>query len=100
MVWRVLNVSDQLKHPSKDYVKKIIDSDLGKKYRERLKQIWDPLFSDAKGGKIDFVKLLEQAKSVKISEKALAAFKDFAENYNTISSNCIDSPKIDTRAQK
>ena len=100
MVWRVLNVSDQLKHPSKDYVKKIIDGDLGKKYRERLKQIWDPLFSDAKGGKIDFVKLLEQVKSVKISEKALAAFKDFAENYNTISSNCIDSPKIDTRAQK
>ena len=100
MVWRVLNVSDQLKHPGKDYVKQIVDGEAGKKYRERLKQIWDPLFSDAKGGKIDFVQLLEQAKSVKISEKALAAFKDFAENYNTISSNCIDSPKIDTRAQK
>ena len=100
MVWRILNTSDQLKHPGKEYVKQIVDGDVGKKYRERLKKIWDPLFSDAKGGKIDFTKLLEQAKTVKISEKALAAFREFAESYDTISSNCIDSPKIDTRAQK
>ena len=100
MVWRVLNVSDQLKHPSKDYVKQIVNGETGKKYRERLKAVWDPLFSDAKGGKIDFVKLLEQAKSVDISESALRSFEEFAEDYDKILANCIESPKIDTRAQR
>ena len=34
-----------------------------------------------------------------IPEKQLQAFKDFADNYDTITSNCIESPKIDTRTQ-
>ena len=100
MVWRVLNTQDQLKHPSLKYCKQIVDGEAGRKYRERLRKIWDPLFSEAKGGKIDFAQLLGQAKSVKISEKALSAFKEFAESYDRISADCIESPKIDTRAQK
>lgn len=99
MVWRVLNTSDQLKHPGKDYVKQIVNGDVGKKYRERLKAVWDPLFSDAKGGKVDFVKLFEQAKNVDIPEKALQLFQQFSENYDTIVANCVEQPKIDTRAQ-
>lgn len=71
MVWRILNTSDQLKHPSLKYCKQVLEGDFGKKYREQLKKAWDPLFSESKGGKIDFVKLLEQAKVVNISEKAL-----------------------------
>ena len=97
MVWRVLNLNDQLKHPNKEYVKSIVNGEAGKKYREKLKSIWDPVFSEAKGGKIDFVTLFEQAKNVKIPEKALKLFQEFAENYETISANCIESPKIDTR---
>ena len=100
MVWRVLNLNDQLKHPGKDYAKAIIEGPEGKKYRERLAQIWDPLFSKEKGGKIDFNELFKQAKNVKIPEKALKAYTDFASQYEKIKSNCIDSPKIDTRTQQ
>lgn len=99
MVWRVLNVADQLKHPGKDWAKAIVEGEEGKKYRERLKAIWDPVFSKAKGGKIDFVALFEQAKDLKIPEKQLKLWKDFAENYDKIVSACCDSPKIDTRTQ-
>lgn len=100
MVWRILNTSDQLKHPSLKYCKSIVNGEFGTKYRERLKKIWDPIFSDAKGGKIDFVRLLEQSKVVEIQPKALQAFQQFADNYDNIVANCIESPKIDTRAQK
>lgn len=99
MVWRVLNIKDQLKHPGKDYAKAIVDGVMGKKYRAQLAKIWDPLFADAKGGKIDFEELFKQAKNVKISEKALKAYSDFANQYDKIKANCIDSPKIDTRTQ-
>lgn len=99
MVWRVLNVKDQLKHPGKDYAKAILESDIGKKYRDRLAEIWNPLFDSTKGGKIDFAQLFTAAKNVKISKNAIKAFQDFAEQYDKIKANCIDSPKIDTRAQ-
>ena len=99
MVWRVLNVKDQLKHPGKDYAKAILESDIGKKYRDRLAEIWNPLFDAAKGGKIDFAQLFTAAKNVKISKNAIKAFQDFAEQYDKIKANCIDSPKIDTRTQ-
>lgn len=99
MVWRVINLKDQLKHPGKDYAKQIVDGEQGKKFRERLAKIWDPLFSKEKGGKIDFKTLFDYAKNVKISEKSLKAFQDFAEQYEKIKSASIDSPKIDTRTQ-
>lgn len=99
MVWRVLNTKDQLKQPSLKYSKEIIDSEYGKKFRDQLKKIWDTLFSDAKGGKIDFEALFSQAKDVNIPEKSLKLYKDFADNYDTIVANCCTSPKIDTRAQ-
>ncbi len=97
LVWRVLNTADQLKHPDKDFSKAILDSDIGKKYRDRLKAIWDPLFEESKGGKIDFEQLFSQAKDVKIPDKALKLFKDFADRYDEIKSSCIEKPKIDTR---
>lgn len=100
MVWRVLNIDDQNKHPSLSYCKEIVNGDFGKKYRDRLREIWDPLFAESRGGSIDFVRLLEQAKVVKISENALKLFQEFQENYEKITANCIESPKIDTRAQK
>lgn len=99
MVWRVLNVGDQLKHPSKDFAKEIVNGDEGARYRKQIKKIWDPIFSDAKGGKIDFTELFKKAEGLNIPEKQLQAFKDFADNYDTITSNCIESPKIDTRTQ-
>ena len=99
MVWRVLNTSDQLKHPGKDFAKSIIDGAEGKKFRESLKKTWDPLFSEAKGGKIDFKAMLSQAKNVDIPEKYIDLYQKFADNYEQIEANCISSPKIDTRAQ-
>lgn len=99
-VWRVLNTADQLKQPGLKYAQSIIEGEVGNKFREKLGKIWDPLFDQKKGGKIDFIQLFEQAKNVHISEKALKAFKDFADNYETIKEACIEKPKIDTRRQK
>lgn len=62
--------------------------------------MWDPLFAKNKGGKIDFVELFKQAKTLRIKEDALNQFKDFQENYQEITDNCIESPAIDTRTQK
>ena len=69
----------------------------GKKFRDQLKKIWDPLFSDAKGGKIDFEAHFKQAKGIDISDKQIKLYKDFADNYDTIVANCCTAPKIDTR---
>ena len=99
MVWRVLNTSDQLKHPGKDFAKQIVDGEQGKKFREALKKHWDPLFSENKGGKIDFKEILSQTKNVDIPSKYIDLYSNFAENYDQIKANCIDSPKIDTRTQ-
>lgn len=99
MVWRVLNTSDQLKHPGKDFAKSILDGNEGKRFRDVLRKTWDPLFSEAKGGKIDFKALLSQAKNVDIPEKYIELYQRFADNYDQIKSNCIESPKIDTRTQ-
>lgn len=99
MTWRVLNTKDQLKQPSLKYSKEIVDGEIGKKFRDQLKKVWDPLFSEAKGGKIDFEALFKQAKGLDIPEKPLKLYKDFADNYDTIVANCCTSPKIDTRAQ-
>ena len=99
MVWRVLNISDQLKHPGKDFAKSIIEGNEGKRFRETLKKIWDPLFSEAKGGKIDFKALLSQAKNVDIPEKYIELYQKFADNYDIIVADCCTSPKIDTRVQ-
>ena len=99
MVWRVLNLQDQLKQPDLNYSKEIVNGEEGKKYRQQLAKIWDPLFASNKGGKIDFVELFKQAKELNIPEKQLKMYQDFAENYDKIKANCIDSPKIDTRTQ-
>ena len=96
-VWRVINVADQLKRPDKDRIKAMIQSKTGEKYRAFLKSVWDPLFAESKGGKIDFEQLFSQAKDVQIPEKALKLFKQFAESYDEIKANCIEKPKIDTR---
>lgn len=100
MVWRLINLEDQLKAPSKEQVKGVVDGESGRKYRDRLAKIWDPLFQDSGSGKIDFQTLLGQAKDAGISEKALKLFGDFRDAYGQIKSDCIESPKIDTRAQK
>lgn len=99
MVWRVINTADQLKHPGLKWSKEIVEGEDGKKYRERLAKIWDPLFSEDKGGKVDFEELFKQAKGLDIPEKAMKMYKDFREQYPKIKSAAIDSPKIDTRTQ-
>ena len=99
MVWRVLNVSNQLKHPGKDFAKAIVGGEDGKRFRSALKKAWDPLFSKAKGGKIDFKAILSQAKNVDIPEKYIDMYQKFADNYERITADCIESPKIDTRTQ-
>lgn len=99
LVWRVINTADQLKHPGIDFSKAVVDGDAGKKFRDEIAKVWDPLFSQAKGGKIDFKAVFSQAKDAKIPEKYLDAFQKFADNYDKIKANCIDSPKIDTRTQ-
>ncbi len=98
LVWRLINVDDQLKAPNSTQIKEVLNGETGEKYRRRLTQIWDPLFSESKGGKIDFQKLLEQAKSVGISDKAMKLFGEFREGYDQIKSACMENPKIDTRA--
>jgi len=35
-------------------VKSILNGEEAKNFRDRIASIWDPLFSKAKGGKIDF----------------------------------------------
>lgn len=60
----------------------MLNGETGEKYRQRLTQIWDPLFSKSKGGKIDFQKLLEQAKFVGISDKAMKLFGEFRDEYD------------------
>lgn len=100
MVWRLINLGDQLKHPAIDQVKNVLDSKEGQRYRNRIKEIWDPMFSSSKGGKVDFVELFKQSKSLGIKEEILKEFQGFRENYQTISKNCMETPKIDTRTQK
>ena len=99
LVWRVLNVSDQLKHPGIDFSKAILDGETGKAFREQIQKVWDPLFLDSKSGKIDFKAIFSQAKDVNIPEKYLDAFQKFADNYDQIKANCIKKKKIDTRTQ-
>ncbi len=99
LVWRVLNISDQLKHPSIDFSKAIIEGETGKAFRDQIQKVWDPLFAENKGGKIDFKAIFSQSKELKIPEKYLDAFQKFADNYGQIKANCIQKPKIDTRTQ-
>ena len=58
--WRVINVSNQNKHPNKDFAKAIVAGDFGKKFSNRAVELWDPVFSPDKGGKIEFGELLKQ----------------------------------------
>jgi hypothetical protein len=46
------------------------------------------------------VQLLKEAKKINISEKSLTIFENFLNNYDEIFTNCIESPKIDTRSQE
>lgn len=72
-VWRVLNTSNQLKHPNKDYAKAIVTGETGKKFIDRVISIWDPVFSKDKGGKVDFASLLSQSKEAAFDEKQIKA---------------------------
>lgn len=90
MVWRVLNVSDQLKQPGKDFAKAIVNGEEGRRFRAALKKAWDPLFSESKGGKIDFKAMLSQAKNVDVPEKYVDMYQKFSDNYDQITADCIE----------
>lgn len=97
-VWRVVNLTNQLKHPNKDFAKAILTSDIGKKYIDRVIEIWDPVFSKEKGGKVDFGTLLQQSKNIQFSEKQINALEEFRKQYDEIKSG-MQQPAIDTRTQ-
>ena len=46
-------------------VKNIVNGESGQKYRKRLAEIQDPLFSKEKGGSVDFTELFKHAKMLK-----------------------------------
>lgn len=98
LTWRVVNVTNQLKHPSKDFAKAILTGEIGKKYIDRVKELWDKVFSKEKGGQVDFTSILSQAKNIKISDKQLKLITDFRNQYDSIISN-MQKPQIDTRTQ-
>lgn len=98
--WRVVNTKDQKKQVKLSRAKAFLNGSEGERFRKRLKEIWDPLFADKKGGDIDFAAIIEQAKGVKVDPKALKLYTDFADNYDAIVSSCCDKLKIDTRAAK
>lgn len=99
LTWRVVNASNQNKHPSKDFAKSILTGDVGKKFIDRIVNLWDPVFSPDKGGKIDFAELLKQSKELNISDKQLAMLNDFRNQYTEIKTN-VTKPQIDTRTQE
>ena len=86
-VWGVVNVSNQLKQPNKDFVKTIITGETGKKFVDRVIEIWDPVFSKEKGGKVDFASLIKQSKEVALDDKQVKALEDFRQQYDDIKSN-------------
>lgn len=98
LTWRVVNVTNQLKHPSKEFAKAILTGEIGKKYIDRVKELWDKVFSKEKGGQIDFTSILTQAKNLKISDKQLKLITDFRNQYDDIIKN-MQKPQIDTRTQ-
>ena len=97
--WRVINASNQNKHPDKDFAKAILTGGFGKKFINRVVELWDPVFSPEKGGKIDFGELLKQCKAISISDKQLAMLNDFKNQYATLKAG-ITKPQIDTRTQE
>lgn len=70
-VWRVLNLADQKKQVKLSKAKAFISGAEGEKFRKRLKEIWDPLFADSKGGEVDFEALISQAQGIDVDKKAL-----------------------------
>jgi hypothetical protein len=99
MTWRVLNVSNQLKHQTKDFAKAILTSDIAKKYIDKVNKIWDPVFGKQDNGKpIDFATLLSSSKEVKFNDKQIKLLTDFQSQYDTIKS-ALNKPQIDTRDQ-
>lgn len=99
-VWRVLNVADQKKQVKLSRAKAFVTGTEGEKFRKRLKEIWDPLFADSKGGEVDFEALLSQVQGIDVDKKALKLYSDFRTNYQDIVSSCCEKPKIDTRTAK
>lgn len=77
--------------------KAFINGSEGERFRKRLKEIWDPLFADSKGGEIDFEALLSNVQGINVDKKALKLYSDFRNGYDGIVSSCCDKPKIDTR---
>lgn len=98
-LWRGVNKTDQLKYPTKDFVKTILNGEIGTKFRKRLSAIWDPVFGAPKEGEIDVFELIKSSEKVDIPEKQLKLLTDFRTKYETIKANCINKPKIDTRAK-
>ena len=58
--------------------------DFGKKFTNRVVELWDPVFSPEKGGKVDFSELLKQSKALNLSDKQLALLNDFKNAYKAI----------------
>lgn len=75
--WRITNMSNKNKHPTKDFVKAVITGDVGKKYVNRVIELWDPVFSSEKGGKINFAEILKQSKELNLNEKQAKALDEF-----------------------
>lgn len=99
-VWRGINVTDQLKMPTKDFVKTEIESDYGKKFRDSLKKSWDPIFGVKNGsGKVDYAALFKNSKGLDVPDDQIKMLEDFGAQYDKIVKNCIESPVIDTQMQ-
>lgn len=98
MTWRVINISDQLKHQTKDFAKAILTSEIGKKYIEQVNKIWNPVFDKKDGETINFAALLSSSKTVKFNEKQIKLLTDFQSQYEKIKS-ALNKPQIDTRDQ-
>ena len=100
-VWRGINLTDQLKSPQKEFVKELLNGQIGKKFRDRILEQWDFIFGKEEGSNIsNFLEIMKSSTKIGLSDNQLKLLTDFNDQYESIKKDCLQSPKIDTRSQK
>jgi hypothetical protein len=99
-VWRVINLSNSKKLVKEELVKDALDSEVGKKFRQKCQELWAPLFGVPDNNKIPvFYKTIDAyADTLKLSKSDVRAIMDFGDNFKKIAETCLsDDYKYDIR---